>query len=90
MKSAEEDRNPAIRTTFPTLGKDTERPGRDRDARAEGPAPLALQTVGWFAVTIVGVAVVSGDIARWSLVNKVIAVVVVVGVGWLLVNASTA
>jgi hypothetical protein len=49
-----------------------------------------LQTLGWFAVTIVGVAIVSGDIAGWSLINKVIAVAIVIGVAWLLVDASTA
>jgi hypothetical protein len=49
-----------------------------------------VQTLGWFAVTIVGVAVVSGDVARWSAVNKAIGVAVVAGVGWLLVDAGTA
>ena len=49
-----------------------------------------LQTLGWFAVTIVGVAVVSGDIAGWSLINKIVAVAIVVGIAWLLVDVSTA
>jgi len=57
---------------------------------ALGVRSVTLQTLGWFAVTIVGVAVVSGDIARWSPVNKVVGVAVVAGVGWLLVAARTA
>jgi hypothetical protein len=55
-----------------------------------GVRSTTLQTLGWFAVTIVGVAVVSGDVARWSPINQVIAGAVVAGVGWLLVNAGAA
>jgi hypothetical protein len=61
-----------------------------RYLKALGVQSTTVQTLGWFAVTIVGVAVVSGDVARWSAVNKAIGVAVVAGVGWLLVDAGTA
>jgi hypothetical protein len=61
-----------------------------RYLEALGVQSTTLQTLGWFAVTIVGVAVVSGDIAGWSLINKIIAVAIVVGIAWLLVDVSTA
>lgn len=47
-----------------------------------------LQTIGWFAVTIVGVALISGEAARWAVVDRVVAVLCVVGVGWLMVHAK--
>jgi hypothetical protein len=61
-----------------------------RYLEALGVQSVTIQTLGWFAVTIVGVALVSGDIARWSPINKAIGVAVVAGVGWLLVDAGTA
>jgi hypothetical protein len=61
-----------------------------RYLQALGVQSATIQTLGWFAVTIVGVALVSGDVARWSPVNKAIGVAVVAGVGWLLVDAGTA
>jgi len=60
-----------------------------RYLEALGVQSATIQTLGWFAVTIVGVALVSGDIARWSPINKAIGVAVVAGVGWLLVDAGT-
>ena len=61
-----------------------------RYLEALGLQSATIQTLGWFAVTIVGVALVSGDIARWSAINKAVGVAVVAGVGWLLVDAGTA
>jgi hypothetical protein len=61
-----------------------------RYLEALGVQSATIQTLGWFAVTIVGVALISGDIARWSPINKAIGVAVVAGVGWLLVDAGTA
>jgi len=61
-----------------------------RCLEALGIQSVTVQTLGWFAVTIVGVALVSGDIARWSPIDKAIGVAVVAGVGWLLVDAGTA
>jgi hypothetical protein len=57
---------------------------------ALGVRPVTHQTPGWFAVTIVGVTVISAALARWSPVNKVIALAIVTGVSWLLVDARAA
>ncbi len=43
-----------------------------------------IQTLGWFVVTIVGVAMFSGDFFNWQIVDRVVALCVLVGVGWLL------
>lgn len=43
-----------------------------------------IQTLGWFVVTIVGVAMFSGDFFKWQIVDRVVALCVLVGVGWLL------
>ena len=48
------------------------------------------QTVVWFVVTIVGVALVSGKFNEWPMLDRLIAMVVVSGLGWLLVRASPA
>ena len=43
-----------------------------------------IQTLGWFVVTIVGVAMFSGDFFKWQIVDRVVAICVLAGVGWLL------
>lgn len=48
-----------------------------------------LQTVVWFAVTIIGVAFASGRFLRWHLLDQVIAAIVLSGMGWLLFRTST-
>lgn len=45
-----------------------------------------IQTLVWFGVTIVGVAFVSGRVLRWPMVDQGVAVVVLLGIGWLLVR----
>jgi hypothetical protein len=47
-----------------------------------------LQTLGWFGVTIVGVSLVNGDVARWALVDRAVAMVCVAGICWLMVHAK--
>lgn len=42
-----------------------------------------LQTLGWFAVVIIGVAITSGNFGRWQLVDQIVAITVVLGIGWL-------
>lgn len=42
------------------------------------------QTLAWFAVTIVGVAIASGDFAKWNRVEQIVALLVFLGIGWLL------
>jgi len=47
-----------------------------------------IQTVIWFGVTIVGVAVISGKYAQWRSTEQLVAVGVLLGIGWLLVRTS--
>lgn len=48
------------------------------------------QTIVWFAVTIIGVALVGGKFNEWRMLDRLVAMVVVSGLGWLLVRASPA
>lgn len=50
-------------------------------------SPL-IQTLIWFGITIVGVALVSGDFLRWSRLDQAIACAVLLGIGWLLVRTG--
>jgi hypothetical protein len=43
-----------------------------------------IQTLIWFGVTMVGVALVSGRAFRWSAPEQTVAVAVLTGIGWLL------
>jgi hypothetical protein len=47
-----------------------------------------VQTLGWFSVTVVGVALLDGDVRRWTVANQVVAGAVVFGIGWLLAKAG--
>ena len=47
-----------------------------------------MQTMLWFGVTIVGVAVASGKFAQWRGTEQLIAVGVVLGISWLLVRTG--
>jgi hypothetical protein len=49
-----------------------------------GVASAEVQTLLWFGVTIVGVALLSGQFARWERLDQVVAVAVLAGIGWLL------
>ena len=42
------------------------------------------QTLIWFGVTILGVAFASGKFLRWQTIDQIVAVVVLLGIGWLL------
>ena len=42
------------------------------------------QTIVWFAVTITGVALLSGKFVQWQRLDQLMALVVVSGVAWLL------
>ena len=43
-----------------------------------------VQTLLWFAVTIIGVAALSGKFVGWHWLDQVVALAVLAGVGWLL------
>ena len=47
-----------------------------------------IQTMLWFGVTIVGVALVSGKFTHWRLSEQVVACGVVLGIGWLLIRTN--
>jgi hypothetical protein len=42
------------------------------------------QTLIWFGMTIVGVAFISGKFLQWQTIDQIIAVVVLLGIAWLL------
>ncbi|MFO0607657.1 MAG: hypothetical protein U0324_31130 [Polyangiales bacterium] len=47
-----------------------------------------VQTVSWFGVTLVGVALWSGRFAAWRPVDQAVAVGVLVGIAWLLLRTG--
>jgi hypothetical protein len=47
-----------------------------------------VQTVSWFAVTLVGVALTSGGFAAWRRLDQLVAVLVLAGIGWLLLRTG--
>lgn len=47
-----------------------------------------IQTLIWFTVTIVGVTVLGGRFIHWPLVDQLVAVNVLVGLGWLITRTS--
>jgi hypothetical protein len=47
-----------------------------------------IQTVFWFAITLISVAVISGNFGKWQLLDRMVAVSVVLGIGWLLFRTS--
>jgi hypothetical protein len=42
------------------------------------------QTLIWFAVTMLGIALASGEWLRWHRADQAVALVVVLGLGWLM------
>lgn len=43
-----------------------------------------LQTVLWFGTTVVGIALLSGRFLQWRPLDQMVAVLVLVGIGWLM------
>jgi hypothetical protein len=50
---------------------------------------VAIQTVGWFGATLVGVAVVTVEFQGWGTANQIIALGVALGIGWLMIATGT-
>jgi len=48
-----------------------------------------VQTMIWFGVTIVGVAVLSGRFAQWRWTEQLVAGGVILGIGWLLIRTGS-
>ena len=55
-----------------------------RYMKALGVMTPEIQTLIWFGVTMIGVAVISGRVLRWPLLDQGVAVAVLVGLGWLI------
>src|SRR5947209_3531983 len=49
-----------------------------------GVVSAEIQTLLWFSVAIVGVAVISGKFLHWQLLDQFVGLVVLCGVAWLL------
>ncbi len=43
-----------------------------------------IQTLLWFGVTLLAVAIVNGNFFRWQRIDQLVAVMVLLGIGWLL------
>jgi hypothetical protein len=46
------------------------------------------QTILWFGITLLGVAMFSGKFFRWSRTDQIVAVAVLAGIGWLLLRTG--
>lgn len=53
-----------------------------------GVAVVEIQTLFWFAATMVGVGIFSGRILRWPPMDQAVACIVLVGIAWLLIRTA--
>lgn len=53
-----------------------------------GVTSAELQTIVWFAMTIIGVVVFSGKFLAWPRLEQAVAVLVLIGLGWLLARTG--
>ncbi len=49
-----------------------------------GVVAVEIQTLFWFAATIIGIAVLSGRLVNWPVIDQAVAAGVLAGIGWLL------
>jgi hypothetical protein len=49
---------------------------------------VALQSAIWFVVTAIGIAAMDGSVLRWTLAQQIVAVAIVLGLGWLIATTS--
>lgn len=47
-----------------------------------------IQTIIWFVVAILGVAVISGKFFHWQLIDQLIGIAILCGIAWLLVQTA--
>ena len=59
-----------------------------RSLSSHGIVAVEIQTLFWFGITIVGVAIFSGHYLRWPMADQAAAIGVLAGIGWLLFRAS--
>lgn len=48
----------------------------------------SMQSIFWFVMTVIGIALMDGTIAQWSMSQRVVGVAVTAGIGWLMVSAA--
>jgi len=53
-----------------------------------GTVSAEIQTLIWFIVAIVGVAVISGKFLHWQLPDQIVGIAVLFGVAWLVVRTG--
>ena len=46
------------------------------------------QTILWFGITLIGIAIFSGKFFRWALIDQIVAIAVLAGIGWLLLRTG--
>ena len=59
-----------------------------RELSKFGVVATETQTLVWFGATIIGVAVLSGELLRWHATEQLVAVAVLAGIGWLLIRTA--
>lgn len=60
-----------------------------RDMDALGVRAPEVQTLAWFSVTLVGVAVFRGAFLSWRRVDQLVAVAVLAGIAWLMARTQS-
>ena len=55
-----------------------------------GISGVALQSALWFVVTGIGVALMDGSILGWTRTQQLVAVLVAIGLGWLIASTAAA
>jgi hypothetical protein len=55
---------------------------------AAGIAAPEIQTLIWFSITILGVAILSSNFFRWQTIDQIVGMVVLAGVAWLMVRTG--
>jgi hypothetical protein len=53
-----------------------------------GVVAVEVQTLFWFGATIIGIALLSGQVLRWPAVDQIAAGAVLVGIAWLLYRTA--
>ena len=47
-----------------------------------------LQTIGWFGVTIIGVALLSGKFFNWSIIDQILAITAILCIALLIIRVN--
>lgn len=47
-----------------------------------------VQTAGWFVVTILGVAIFSGNFLKWQLMDQVVGLIAIICVIWVMIRTG--